>query len=187
MLVESGRTEEILHIQLSALESLAEESKAEAFLTFGARWALRHQNVEVSGQFLLEAFRRDPSLAQAIVYLREHAEEWPSGYAGILAVVDSVFETLEQSEDVRGALAVAGLMAWKNLNEVERARSYFNRLATLDADHPAILSFVSQAGPITAPSGALEPSVDNLPHVEASEAAQTVAAVIEGEKSNLQQ
>jgi golgin subfamily B member 1 len=185
MLVESERTEAILRIQLSVLESLPEESKAEAFLAFGARWALRHQNVEVSGQFLLEAFRRNPSLAQSIIYLREHVEEWPSGCAGILAVVDSVLETVEFSEDARGTLAVAGLMAWQNLNDVSRAKTYFDRLARLDAEHPTILNFVGQVGPMTIPAGKVEPSVDVIAPVVSTEAADPAALVAEGVKSSV--
>ncbi len=148
LLVESGRTETILRIQRQVLDSLPERNKVEAFLAFGARWALRHQNVEVAGQFLLEALRRSPDLSQVLIYLREHADEWPTGYDGLLAVVDRVFEKSISSADTRGTLAVAGLIAWQDLNDAGRARSYLSRLARIDPDHPAILPFIRIHGEI---------------------------------------
>ena len=154
LLVESGRTEAILRIQRQVLDSHPEEKKVEAFLAFGASWALRHQNVEVAGQFLLEALRRSPDLSQALIYLREHADEWPTGYEGLLAVVNNVFEKPVGAADTRGTLAVAGLIAWQNLNDVSRARSYFGRLATIDAEHPAILAFAEVHGRVEAPAAA---------------------------------
>ena len=146
VLVETGRAETILRVQLSAIDSMADELKADAFLEFGARWALRHQNVEVAGQFLTEAFRRNPTLAQTIIYLRDHADEWPTGHQGILGTVDSVIELQTPAYEARGTLAVAGLIAWQNLNDTVRAQLYFGRLAALDAAHPVLVAFQQQVG-----------------------------------------
>ncbi len=167
LLVESGRTEAILRIQRQVLDSYPEDKKVEAFLAFGARWALRHQNVEVAGQFLLEALRRSPGLSQALIYLREHADEWPSGYEGLLAVVDSVFDRSISPADTRGTLAVAALIAWQNLNDVARARLYLSRLASVDPEHPAIIAFAAVNG-----------------GVELTEAVQVVAAASTADLGN---
>jgi tetratricopeptide (TPR) repeat protein len=148
LLVESGRTEAILRIQLSAVEAIEEPFKLQAFMTFGARWALRHQNVEVAGQFLLEAFRRDPSLVQSLIYLREHSEQWPAGFSGLLAVVDATLEARGYAPEMRGTLAVAGVIAWQELNDVERAKAYLRPLALLDPENPTTIAFRGQVGPL---------------------------------------
>ncbi len=150
-------------------------------MAFGARWALRHQNVEVAGQFLLEALRRSPDLSQVLIYLREHADEWPTGYEGLLSVVDSVFEKPVSSADTRGTLAVAGLIAWQNINDVARAGSYFSRLASIDAEHPAILAFSQIYGQVE-PAIAVETAAVDSNVANVAEPTNFTTEIAESEK-----
>ena len=62
LLVEAQRTEAILETQREALRRIdSPTGKADASFRFGARWALRHQNLEVGAQFLEESLRLDPN------------------------------------------------------------------------------------------------------------------------------
>jgi len=190
LLVESGRTDAILRIQLSAVEAIHESDKLHALLTFGARWALRHQNVEVAGQFLLEAFRRDPALTHPLIYLKEHAEQWPSGCTGLLGVVDAVFETHGYAPERRGTLVVAARIATQDLHDSERAQKYLQQAASLDpqnaaasaplgATHPteATHSTMTEEG-MTLPGGGSEEQTAVVPESAPSESSTPFATVV---------
>lgn len=145
-LVENQRTDAIVQLQQSVLESLSNaEERVSALLRFGTRWALRHQNPEVAGQYLEIALRQDPRCIAALNYLREHAEVREGGYEGVLALADALLEE-GVSERTRDVCAVAGLIAWKDMADIGRARRYYESLARVDADHPSLKQFEMQLG-----------------------------------------
>lgn len=64
------------------------------------------------------------------------------------------------------ALSQAGLVAWKNQGNLIRARSWFERLASVDPEHPSVIAFEAQIGEklgAGAPGAVAEPVVAARP------------------------
>src|SRR5258706_8423049 len=162
LLVETERTEQILETQRESLKSVPEpESKAALSFVFGARWALRHQNSEVSAQLFEEALRLDPSLEPAFTFLKDTYGAKGGDYEQVIRLADELSDRAGLDGRAAYLLANAGLLAWRERGDLIRARRFFERLARVDAQHPALAAFEAQIGekltgaatPVAQPSG----------------------------------
>src|SRR5687767_515796 len=147
LLVETERTEQILETQRESLKALTESSaKAALGFVFGARWAVRHQNSEVSAQLFEDALRLDPSLEPAFTFLKDAYGTKGGDFEAVIRLADELSD--RAGLDGRGAylLANAGLLAWRERGDLIRARRFFERLARIDAEHPALVAFEAQIG-----------------------------------------
>jgi golgin subfamily B member 1 len=147
LLVETERTERILDTQRESLKGLSDAAaKAALSFVFGARWAVRHQNAEVAGQLFEEALRLDPSLEPAFTFLRDTYGAKGGDYEAVIRLADELAD--RAGLDGRGAylLANAGLLSWRERGDLIRARRFFERLARVDAQHPALVAFEAQIG-----------------------------------------
>lgn len=170
MLVDAERTDTILETQRSVVESAGDAGKrAEALFRFGVRWALRHQNPELGAQLLEEALKLDPSREAAFVYLRDIYGTRGGNWAH---VVELASEIAEQSNDGRARaylLANAGLIAWRELGDLIKAKGYFERLGEVDAAHPALQAFEAQIGQRLSAAPAAAPAPVEAPVAAAPE------------------
>lgn len=147
LLVETERTERILDTQRESLKATPDAQKKAALgFVFGARWAVRHQNAEVSAQLFEEALRLDSTLEPAFTFLKDAYGAKGGDYEQVIRLADELSD--RAGLDARGAylLANAGLLAWRERGDLIRARRFFERLARIDAQHPALVAFEAQIG-----------------------------------------
>ncbi len=154
LLVDAERTDAILTTQRELLDATSDnERKAEAAFCFGVRWALRHQNVEVGAEFLEESLRLDPTRQAAFTYLRDAYGARSGDWGRVIQLADELAGLAENSTAAY-LLANAGTLAWREQGDLMKARTYFERLGGLDAQHPALKAFEAQIGAELTPSKA---------------------------------
>jgi tetratricopeptide (TPR) repeat protein len=147
LLVDQQRTEAILETQREALKRVdSPVAKADASFRFGARWALRHQNLEVGGQFLEEALRLDPSREAAFTFLKDAYGVRGGEWEKVLRLADEAADRAGTSPAANYLLASGGLIAWREGGDLIRARKFFERLSRVNPQHPALLAFEAQIG-----------------------------------------
>ncbi len=168
LLAESQRSEKILETQREALKATSDAGeKASAAYQFGARWALRHQNVEVGTQLIEEALRLDPTREEAFTFLRDTWGTKGGDWDRVVRLADELSDRSNLGEKAGYLLAQAGLLTWKERGDLIRARRFFERLARLQPANPALTAFEAQIGeslaatdaaPAKAPEPAAPPS-----------------------------
>src|SRR6478609_2623222 len=147
LLVDAQRTETILESQREPLKQLeSPAAKAEAAFRFGARWALRHQNLEVGSQFLEEALRLDPSREAAFTFLKDAIGVRGSDWERVIRLADELSDRAGTSPAASYLLATGGLMAWRERGDLIRARRFFERLSRIEPANPALKAFEAQIG-----------------------------------------
>src|SRR6187551_1469959 len=147
LLVDAQRTETILETQRESLKRIeAPVAKADASFRFGARWALRHQNLEVGSQFLEEALRLDPSREPAFTFLKDAIGVRGTDWDRVIRLADELSDRAGASASANYLLATGGLMAWKERGDLIRARKFFERLSRVEPAHPALKAFEAQIG-----------------------------------------
>jgi tetratricopeptide (TPR) repeat protein len=194
LLVETERTERILESQRESLKSVSDgAAKAALGFVFAARWAVRHQNVEVAGQLFEEALRLDPTLEPAFTFLKDTYGAKGGDYESVIRLADELSDRAGLDSRSAYLLANAGLLSWRERGDLIRARRFFERLARVDAQHPALVAFEAQIGekivaapsqpsarppaaPVAAPAVGAAPSA---PAVEATPSAPPVAELEE--------
>jgi tetratricopeptide (TPR) repeat protein len=155
LLAESQRSEKILETQREALKASTDtHEKATAAYQFGARWALRHQNVEVGTQLIEEALRLDPTREEAFTFLRDTWGTKGGDWERVVRLADELSDRSTLGEKAGYLLAQAGLLTWKERGDLIRARRFFERLARLQPNNPALAAFEAQIGESLAPADA---------------------------------
>jgi tetratricopeptide (TPR) repeat protein len=159
LLVEAGRTEQILETQRQSLDSERDpQTKAALGFVFGARWAVRHQNAEVSAQLFEEALRIDSSLEPAFTFLKDTYGTKGGDFEQVIRLADELADRAGLDSRAAYLLANAGLLTWRERGDLIRARRFFERLARVDPEHPALSAFEAQIGEkISAGSGSIRP------------------------------
>jgi len=146
-LVDTGRTESILKAQREILETITDKAlRAEATFRFASRWALRHQNAEVSSELFEEALRLDPSQEAAFAYLKESYGARGGDWQRVIRLADELGDRSTEGRKIAYLLAEGGTLAWRQVGDLIKARGFFERLAMLDVTHPALLAFEAQIG-----------------------------------------
>lgn len=143
MLAEQDRLQALLEMQRRILDALAGADRAATAFKFGVRWASRHQNPETGGAFLQEAVEHDPTIEGAYYYLRDLWGAKDNAWDKVATLAEKMADLAPSSPF---ALAQAGIVAWKHQGNLIRARSWFERLAQLDPEHPSVLAFEAQIG-----------------------------------------
>jgi len=147
LLVEGQRTETILETQREALKRIeSPTAKSDAAFRFGARWALRHQNLEVGAQFLEEALRLDPTREPAFTFLKDAIGLRGNDWERVIRLADEVSDRAGGAPNTSYLLASGGLIAWRERGDLIRARRLFERLIRVEPTHPALQAFEAQIG-----------------------------------------
>ncbi len=156
LLADANRADTILQVQQEVLSSIGDTGeRAEVAFRYGVRWALRHQNVEAGTQLIEEALKLDPSHEPAFAFLRETWGTRESNWERVIELAEELAGRAGATPAGAFMLAQAGTVLWRELGDLIRARSYFERLAATDPEHPALSAFEAQIGDrIVAGSGA---------------------------------
>jgi tetratricopeptide (TPR) repeat protein len=181
LLVETERTERILETQRESLKALTDpQAKAALSFVFAARWAVRHQNVEVAAQLFEEALRLDATLEPAFTFLKDTYGAKGGDYEQVIRLADELADRAGLDEKGAYLLANAGLLAWRERGDLIRARRFFERLARVDPQHPALSAFEAQIGEkLTGAAPVAQAS--NKPATRASERAPANEPVVAAE------
>ncbi len=165
-LVEAGSVDALERTQRDILAKTADKAaRANLAEVFGARWVTRHQNVDLGSRFLEEAVKLDPSSEAAFQYLREVWGRKGGDWERVLVTA----EEAAHADDERSTflLAQAGVIAWRQMGNLIRAREAFAKLSAFQPDHPQLRAFELQIGePIkqaVSGSGSLLPPRTNAP------------------------
>lgn len=160
LLVQNQRTDLILQLQQSIVAGcITDSERVAALVHFGTRWALRHQNPEVASLFFKDALVRDPSQVALLIYMRDQSAGDARIVGELLAVVDEAARTAGELPAVRsGLFTLAGLFAWKDVSDLEKARIYYGAVSKVFPSLPTLQAFELENGPVTV-SAAVEPVV----------------------------
>lgn len=165
LLVESSRADAVIAMQRQVLEQVSEpKTRADLAFRFGVRWALRHQNLEAAAPLLDEALDLDPTHEAAFAFYRDLHGTREGQWAEVAAKAEKLAQKVGPGRDGAYLLAQAGLVLWRELGDLIRARGFFDRLAAVDPEHPALAAFEAQIGeklggaPVAAAAAEPEPS-----------------------------
>jgi tetratricopeptide (TPR) repeat protein len=173
LLVDHGRFDALEQAQRQILQQIQDRNvRARTALAYGTRWVLRHQNVEIGARFLEEALKLDPGHEGAFFFLREAYGKKGGDWDRVLTIAEEAATRADGNNSF--LLAQAGTIAWRQLGNLIRARTSFERLSAVAPEHPQLRAFEAQIGeelkPARSPRGnheAVKPQVeavtDNTP------------------------
>ena len=147
MLVEKGEPDRLLAIQRELLDEAPNRGERAALaLTFGTRWVSRHQNIDIGAKLLEESLTLDPSSEGAFHYLRDAYGKKAGDWDRVLRIAEEAATKAGENGNATFLLAQAGTIAWKNVGNLIRARSSFERLSAVMPEHPQLRAFEAQIG-----------------------------------------
>ncbi len=146
--IEQGAREALLTEQQQILETHAEHASYLA-LQFGLRWLFAWEDPATAEAFFTTAVERDPGNPQAFSLLVRCLREG-SRFDEVLKLAERASAGLPEVPAKGFLLQVAGLVAWRDLDNLDVARSFFERLAQLNPAHPTLTAFADESGvPLT--------------------------------------
>ncbi|HVJ90714.1 MAG TPA: tetratricopeptide repeat protein, partial [Labilithrix sp.] len=144
---ELGKLAELESLQYRLLEAENQrERRARLALTFGTRWVSRHQNVDTGARFLEEAIKLDPGNEGAFQFLRDAYGRKGGDWDRVLTLAEEAVTTSGENGNATFFLAQAGTIAWRQLGNLIRARTVFQRLSQISPEHPILRAFEAQIG-----------------------------------------
>ncbi len=144
---ELGRLEELESFQYRLLQAEPQrQARARLALTFGTRWVSRHQNVDIGAKFLEEAIKLDPENEGAFHYLRDAYGRKGGDWDRVLSLAEEAVTHAGENGNATFLLAQAGTIAWRQLGNLIRARTVFERLSQISPEHPVLRAFEAQIG-----------------------------------------
>ena len=144
LLSETKRTDAMAKVQDEVLASREGASKARAALEFGTRWASRHQNLDQATKLIEESFQSEPS-EPAFAYLRELYGTKEGNWEKVAGLAEGAVARAPDGTKVYFH-AQAGVVLWRQVGNLIRARSAFAQLAQVSPDHPTLKAFELQIG-----------------------------------------
>ena len=161
LLAEQGRFDVLEEVQRRALQETTDRKvRARLALSFGTRWVLRHQNLEVGARFLEEALKLDSDNEGAFFFLREAYGKKGGDWDRVLTLAEEA-ATRGGDDGNTFLLAQAGTIAWRQLGNLIRARTSFERLSAVAPEHPQLRAFEAQIGETLKPMR-MAPVVDGI-------------------------
>jgi tetratricopeptide (TPR) repeat protein len=143
MLVDEDRAQVIIDTQRRVLDHLSGHDKGEVAFRYGVRWATRHQNAEIGARLFEEALEADPENEGAFAYLRDLWGTKQGDWERVANLAEKAAGTNGRSPFM---VAQAGLVLWRQVGNLMRARSWFQRLSAIAPEHPNLLAFEAQIG-----------------------------------------
>ncbi|MEO8800480.1 MAG: hypothetical protein ABI551_21485, partial [Polyangiaceae bacterium] len=154
LLAEQGRLEELEGTQTELLTLIEDRGeRAHVAMIFGKRWVQRHQNVDVGARFLEIAIKLDPQHEGAFVFLRDAYGKKGGDWDRVITLAEEAVSHAGENGNATFMLVQAGTIAWREMGNLIRARSSFERLVDVAPEHPQIRAFEAQIGePLVAAS-----------------------------------
>ncbi len=176
-----------------------EKDKADLAERFALRWLARFHDKDRAAKFFRMAIEQVShskteafvSLVGAFSIVREsygaHAQ-WDE----LLGLADAVLPQLSDDQKVYVAVQ-SGLVAWKEVADLEKAQAYFSVVAELEAENPDLADFVQEYGPLQEQSAAAQETSMTPEETEVvakeeetSKAPEEEAAIVEKETAEEQ-
>ena len=176
-LADAGELGRLEQEQKKILEGIPDRAeRARLALVFGTRWISRHQNTDVGAGFLEIALKLDPTQDGAFFFLREAYGKKGGDWNRVLTLAEEAMTHAGENGDATFLLAQAGTIAWREMGNLIRARTVFERLAAAHPEHPQLRAFEAQIGETLSTSGASTKRAPSTPqngdaHVDAHESA----------------
>jgi golgin subfamily B member 1 len=146
-MAEAGKLEQLEQVQARILANVADiTARAKTGHIFGTRWVSRHQNVDVGSKFLEESIKLDPENEGAFHYLRDAYGRKGGDWDRVLTLAEEAVTHAGENGNATFLLAQAGTIAWRQLGNLIRARTVFERLSQIEPRHPQLLAFEAQIG-----------------------------------------
>ncbi len=171
MLAEAGKLDDIEAFQRDILAAIPDrKERADVALVFGTRWVARHQNLERGAKFLESAVKLDPENEGAFFFLTDAYGKKGGDWDRVLTLAEEAATHSGNNGNATFLLAQAGLIAWRQMGNLIRARVAFERLSAVAPEHPQLRAFEAQIGE---PLSAARPTRSAPPAALASEAEPT--------------
>jgi tetratricopeptide (TPR) repeat protein len=138
LLVAQDREASVVQTQRGLIQAAADpDRQAELALRFGARWGHRHKKPQLAAEFGEETLRHQPQNEAAFALLCDvygaHFGDWSK----VIGLADSLGARVP-TPNAAFFLANAAAMALQELGDADRARGYYERLAEIAPEHPAL-------------------------------------------------
>ncbi|MEA2748657.1 MAG: hypothetical protein QOI41_2800, partial [Myxococcales bacterium] len=144
---EAGKLDQLDQVQSKVLASEDDKKRrAKMAHVFGTRWVSRHQNVDTGAKFLEESIKLDPENEGAFHYLRDAYGRKGGDWDRVLTLAEEAVTHAGENGNATFLLAQAGTIAWRQLGNLIRARTVFERLSQIEPQHPQLLAFEAQIG-----------------------------------------
>ena len=144
---EAGKLEQLEQVQSKVLENEQDKKRrAKMAHVFGTRWVSRHQNVDTGAKFLEQSIKLDPENEGAFHYLRDAYGRKGGDWDRVLTLAEEAVTHAGENGNATFLLAQAGTIAWRQLGNLIRARTVFERLSHIEPQHPMLLAFEAQIG-----------------------------------------
>ena len=176
-LSDKGMLDALEAVQSEVLTSIDDKKeRAQIAHVFGNRWVARHQNGDIGTKFLELAVKLDPESEGAFAFLREMVGRKAGDWDRVIAIAEEAASRSSGNGSATFHLAQAGVIAWRHVGNLIRARQAFERLCAVAPEHPQLRAFEAQIGETLVPrSGAWspEPPTGSPPRVDLRAVAQS--------------
>ena len=132
---EAGKLDDLEGVQSKILANEDDKKRrAKMAHIFGTRWVSRHQNVDTGSKFLEESIKLDPENEGAFHYLRDAYGRKGGDWDRVLTLAEEAVTHAGENGNGNASflLAQAGTIAWRQLGNLIRARTVFERLRDHD-------------------------------------------------------
>jgi tetratricopeptide (TPR) repeat protein len=143
LLAQEDRLSAVADLQRRVIDGLAGLERGAMAFRCGVRWATRHQDLERAASLLDEALAHDPTNEAAFVFLRELWGAQQGDWARVMGLAE---RAAREPSGGSFMLAQAGTLAWQKLGNLLLARQWFEQLAAVAPEHPALAAFELQIG-----------------------------------------
>ena len=159
-LSEQGKLEQLEAAQIEILTSVSDRhARAKLAMTFGTRWVSRHQSLDVGARFLEDAIKLDASNEGAFHFLRDAYGKKGGDWNRVITIAEDAVVDAGENGNATFLLVQAGTIAWREMGNLIRARTSFERLVDVAPEHPQLRAFEAQIGEtLTAPKAGGGPS-----------------------------
>jgi tetratricopeptide (TPR) repeat protein len=143
LFAEPSRADELRDLQGRIADRLEGAERARALHAFGARWATRHQSFVHAAEAFRQALELDPSDDTAVIFLRELWGAKDGAWQKVASALEAAADKLPTSPFLPAQI---GIVWWRHLGDLIKARAWFERLQALAPSHPTLALFEQQIG-----------------------------------------
>ncbi|HVZ35293.1 MAG TPA: tetratricopeptide repeat protein, partial [Polyangiaceae bacterium] len=138
LLVAQDREASVVQTQRGLIQAAADpDRQAELALRFGARWGHRHKKPQLAAEFGEETLRHQPQNEAAFALLCDVYGSHFGDWSKVVGLADSLGARVPRP-NAAFFLANAAAVALQELGDADRARGYYERLAEIAPEHPAL-------------------------------------------------
>jgi len=169
LMSEQAKLEELEASQVEILTAITDHvERGRLAMTFGKRWVQRHQNIDIGSRFLEDAVKLDVGNEGAFHFLRDAYGKKGGDWNRVLTIAEEGATRAGENGNATFLLVQAGTIAWRELGNLIRARTSFERLADIAPEHPQLRAFELQIGETLKGTSQREPASPSFPPIPAT-------------------